>query len=124
MQGHLRVVLIPIVYNALSQKSMLRSLGLFKALHRCGMGLERLRRGSRCPIPPPTPIPSGHTACARVVWAYGAGVRRVLLQACPQTTPPSHRRCRAMKQSTYFPLLRPPPDDFMEELDAELAKES
>ncbi|KAL6781567.1 hypothetical protein ACKKBF_B08540 [Auxenochlorella protothecoides x Auxenochlorella symbiontica] len=63
-QGHLRVVLIPIVYNALSQKSMLRSLGLFKALHR------------------------------------------------------------AMKQSTYFPLLRPPPDDFMEELDAELAKES
>ncbi|KAK2077833.1 hypothetical protein QBZ16_004681 [Prototheca wickerhamii] len=32
--GHLRVVLLPIVYNAMSQRESLRATGLFQALHR------------------------------------------------------------------------------------------
>ena len=33
-QGHLRLILLPIVYNAMAQKPEMRSLPLFHALHR------------------------------------------------------------------------------------------
>ena len=34
LQGHLRLVLLPIVYNAMAQKENLRALPLFAALRR------------------------------------------------------------------------------------------
>jgi hypothetical protein len=34
LQGHLRLVLLPIVYNAMAQRSDLRITPFFKALHR------------------------------------------------------------------------------------------
>ncbi len=47
MQGHLRLVILPIVYNAMSQKAGLRNSPLFRALHRCAEAAPPLvNRGS------------------------------------------------------------------------------
>lgn len=69
-QGHLRLVLLPIVYNAMAEKDEMRTTGLFTALHaalqqstywpllrpsECRKGLAATRRSARC---------SHHAACA------------------------------------------------------------
>ena len=65
MQGHLRLVLLPIVYNAMAAKEAQRKLPLFHAL------AAALRRSSYYPLlkhPPPQAGPLGRAAeCAHAV---------------------------------------------------------
>lgn len=55
LQGHLRLLLLPIVYNAMAMKEELRQLPLFRALQRA-MRASAYDRLLRHPPPgPPTP---------------------------------------------------------------------
>lgn len=81
-QGHLRVVLLPIVYNAMSQRESLRATGLFQALHRCA----RRRIAPRLP---------------GVDDAHSASRTRSL------TSLRTRSPCRTIQASTYRQLVQP-----------------
>ena len=55
-QGHLRLVLLPIVYNAMAQKRNLRSLPLFIAL---AAAMRRSAYYQLLKHPPPDPVVPG-----------------------------------------------------------------
>jgi hypothetical protein len=72
-QGHLRLVLAPIVYNAMAQKACLRALPLFRALCRV------LRASTYDPLlhhPPPHALP------------------QVVGRCCPNPSPIFFRHCK------------------------------
>lgn len=52
MQGHLRLLLLPIVYNAMAMKEELRQLPLFRAL-QSAMRASTYDRLLRHPLPGP-----------------------------------------------------------------------
>ena len=65
VQGHLRLILLPIVYNAMAQRENLRSLPLFRALQRAMRASSYdplLRHPPAEPAKPPTQPTCAHPA--------------------------------------------------------------
>lgn len=82
MQGHLRLILLPIVYNAMAQKPEMRSLALFHALHRA-MKLSTylpLLKNTEDPVQSKVVTRSGsgsaHPVQSKVVTRSGSGSAR------------------------------------------------